>query len=321
MIIPVPNAPAVDSRMTLTDVLYTPSLGFNLISVGRIDDAGCSATFADGQCIIVAEDGQTIGRIPKSRGLYLVTRERETPAANAAVDTPEELTEDEAHCRFGHIAIRSIRELVSKGFITGVKLVRSGNSKPCEACIRAKSTRKHVPTERQGTRASEFGEELHSDVWGAARTVTIGGRKYYISFTDDKSRHSTLYLMRHKSEAFESFKAFEAWLERHHGVKVKFLNVDRGGEYLSEEFKLYLQERGIEYKLSVHDTSEEAGVSERLNRTLMEKVRAMLITAHLPRSLWGEAAMHATWLKNRTGTKALDGRTPFEVVTGSPPDM
>ncbi|OJT10147.1 Retrovirus-related Pol polyprotein from transposon TNT 1-94 [Trametes pubescens] len=240
MIIPVPNAPAVDSRMTLTDVLYTPSLGFNLISVGRIDDAGCSATFADGQCIIVAEDGQTIGRIPKSRGLYLVTRERETPAANAAVDTPEELTEDEAHCRFGHIAIRSIRELVSKGFITGVKLVRSGNSKPCEACIRAKSTRKHVPTERQGTRASEFGEELHSDVWGAARTVTIGGRKYYISFTDDKSRHSTLYLMWHKSEAFKSFKAFEVWLERHHGVKVKFLNIDCGGEYLSEEFKLYL---------------------------------------------------------------------------------
>ncbi|KAJ3002694.1 hypothetical protein NUW54_g5708 [Trametes sanguinea] len=124
--------------------------------------------------------------------------------------------------------------------------------------------------------------------------------------------------MRHKSEAFESFKAFEAWLLRRHGARIQFLNVDRGGEYLSEDFKSYLEENGVEYKLSVHDTSEEAGVSERLNRTLMEKVRAMLITSGMPRYLWGEAVMHATWLKNRTSTKALGGRTPYEAVTGSP---
>ncbi|KAJ2970742.1 hypothetical protein NUW54_g12664 [Trametes sanguinea] len=53
----------------------------------------------------------------------------------------------------------------------------------------------------------------------------------------------------------------------------------------------------------------------------MEKVRAMLIEAGLPRSLWGEAVLHATWLKNRTSTKALGGRTPFEAATGSPPDL
>ncbi|KAJ2959670.1 hypothetical protein NUW54_g14468 [Trametes sanguinea] len=97
MVIPVPNPPSDDSRIKLSGVLYTPSLGFNLISVGRIDDAGCTATFAGGECVILNPDGQTMGCIPKSRGLYVVVREREPAAANAASDATEELTEDEAH--------------------------------------------------------------------------------------------------------------------------------------------------------------------------------------------------------------------------------
>lgn len=130
-----------------------------------------------------------------------------------------------------------------------------------------------------------------------------------------------LYLLCVKSEAFEAFKAFEAWLEIHHGKRLKVLNTDRGGEYLSEEFKTHLEARGITQKLSVHDTHEEAGVSERLNRTLMEKTRALLLTSGLPAYLWGEAVLHAIWLKNRTSTKALDGRTPFEAINGRPPTL
>lgn len=93
-------------------------------------------------------------------------------------------------------------------------------------------------------------------LWGAARIAT---------------------LLRLKSEAFDAFKAFEAWLETHHGQRIKYLNTDQGGEYVSDEFKAHLKARGIVAKLSVHDTHEEAGVAERLNRTLMEKTRALLL--------------------------------------------
>ncbi|KAI0323244.1 hypothetical protein GY45DRAFT_1207678, partial [Cubamyces sp. BRFM 1775] len=157
-----------------------------LISISRIDDSGGSATFAESECVIKDATGQTIGRIPKTRGLYLVVRERDTAAsANTATDALEELTEEEAHRRFGHIAIRSIRELVSKGFIMGIRLIKSADRKPCEACIRAKLTRKPVPAVRQGQRATEFAEEIHSDLWGPAHTATLGGRRYYVTFTDD----------------------------------------------------------------------------------------------------------------------------------------
>jgi Reverse transcriptase (RNA-dependent DNA polymerase) len=44
-------------------------------------------------------------------------------------------------------------------------------------------------------------------------------------------------------------------------------------------------------------------------------------TSGIPKSLWGEALRHATWLKNRTATRALNGKTPFEALYGRPPDL
>lgn len=147
----------------------------------------------------------------------------------------------------------------------------------------------------------------------------LGGQKHYITFTDDVTCWTMLHLLRVKSEAFEAFKAFKVWLETHHGKQLKVLNTDCGGEYLSDTFKTHLEAHGIMRKLSVHDTHEEASVSECLNCTLMEKTRALLLTSRLPANLWSEAVLHAIWLKNHTSTKVLDGRTPFEAVNGRPP--
>ena len=52
------------------------------------------------------------------------------------------------------------------------------------------------------------------------------------------------------------------------------------------------------------DTPEHNGVAERLNHTLLERVRAMLHGSGLPKFLWGEAVKHAVYLKNRASTKA-----------------
>ena len=41
----------------------------------------------------------------------------------------------------------------------------------------------------------------------------------------------------------------------------------------------------------------------------------------LPKFLWGEAIKHAVYLKNRTSTKALDGKTPFEAFHGTRPNL
>ena len=74
-------------------------------------------------------------------------------------------------------------------------------------------------------------------------------------------------------------------------------------------------------KLTVHDTPQLNGIAECLNRTLLERIRAITYMSGICKSLWGEALRHATWLKNRMATRTLDGKTPFEALYGQLPDL
>ena len=56
----------------------------------------------------------------------------------------------------------------------------------------------------------EFGGEIHSDLWGPAPVATKAGKHYYITFTDDKTCLTHLNLLCLKSEAFDSYKEYEA---------------------------------------------------------------------------------------------------------------
>lgn len=114
LVVDVPNG--VDtSKLQLTEVLYSPEVGYTLISIGRLDDAGYTTTFSNGTCMMHGPDGEKIGEVPKNgRGLYRVVREHES--ANAA---DEKLTVMGLHRRMGHIAPSIARKLVEKGFVTG----------------------------------------------------------------------------------------------------------------------------------------------------------------------------------------------------------
>ena len=46
-------------------------------------------------------------------------------------------------------------------------------------------------------------------------TSARGGYEYFITFIDDYSRYGYIYLMHHKSEAFDKFKEFKAKVENY----------------------------------------------------------------------------------------------------------
>jgi transposase InsO family protein len=94
---------------------------------------------------------------------------------------------------------------------------------------------------------------------------------YYISFTYDFSRETKVRFLKLKSKAFSALKDYEMELRRQTpGAKIKKLRSDRGGEYLSTEFDRYLKDQGIKRQLTVHHSPQQNGVTERLNRTLVE---------------------------------------------------
>ncbi|KAH9668753.1 retrovirus-related pol polyprotein from transposon TNT 1-94-like protein [Citrus sinensis] len=61
---------------------------------------------------------------------------------------------------------------------------------------------------------------------------------------------------------------------------------------------------------------DENGVAERMNRTLLEKVRCMLSNAGLDKKFWAEAVSYASHLVNRLPSAAIGGKTPMEMWYG-----
>lgn len=140
-------------------------------------------------------------------------------------------------------------------------------------------------------------------------------------FTDDCSHYSSLHLMCTKDETLGAYRKVWGLYLTQKGVRIWCLHSDQGGKFLSVDFSKLLDEDGMVRKLTVHDTPEYNGVAEQGNCIVMEKVRAMLHNATLPKALWGEAALHAVYLKNQMPTRVLDGKTPFEVFWGCKPNL
>ena len=249
-------------KIQLTHILYTPAVGFTLVSIGHIDDTGFYSTFGGGQCEIRAPDGRLIGKIPKTGGVY---RSPHASAISMGLVGIQQVSLKDLHRWMGHINVCAVKDLVKHGVIDGIVLTGDIQDFECRACQIAKGCRKSIPKIREGGRATKFGGEVHSDLWGPACKPTFGSRIYYISFMDDWSQWTTVYLLTNKSDAFNTYKSFVAWVETQMEKKIKVLHSDHGGEDMSEEFTTFLDRKGTERKLTVHDTPQENGVAERLN--------------------------------------------------------
>ena len=93
---------------------------------------------------------------------------------------------------------------------------------------------------------------------------------------------------------------------------MKVLRSDNRGEYTSNEFEGYLKKEEIKHEYTIPNTPEQNGVSERMNRTLVEKVRSVLTDSKLPQQFFTEALTTAVYLLNRSPMKTLENKTPFE---------
>ncbi|KAI3457782.1 hypothetical protein Pfo_014445 [Paulownia fortunei] len=219
------------------------------------------------------------------------------------------------HLRLGHINLNRIQRLVRDGPLSDLKV----EFLPvCESCLEGKMTKR--PFTSKGLRAKEVLELVHSDVCGPISVQARGGYEYFITFTDDYSRYGYVYLMARKSEALEKFKEFRNEAEKQLGKNIKTLRSDRGGEYLSNDFRTYLLENGIVSQLSAPGTPQQNGVSERRNRTLLDMARCMLGFSTLSTSFWGYAIQTAVYLLNMVPSKSVP-KTPLELWNGRKPNL
>jgi transposase InsO family protein len=258
---------------------------------------------------------------PADRLYYLDVPRSRSESAYPAYALPTSKLE-KLHRKLGHLNYSSIRSLVRKDLVTGIALTKEEleiEPPVCAACMMGKITRASFPPSESG-RASQFLALIHSDLWGPAPVQSISGSRYMITFTDDFSRWVWIFFLRRKSDAFAVFKQWKVQVEKESGKSIRIFRTDNGSEYFSNVWTSYMKDEGIRWETTTPRTPEQNGVSERLNRSIVDRVRTILIDAGLPLHLWTEAVNYIVYTKNRSPTHAIP-ITPFEKRYNRKPDI
>jgi hypothetical protein len=150
--------------------------------------------------------------------------------------------------------------------------------------------------------------------------TSLGGNNYFVTLLDDHSKLSLVQPIARKSDAAAAVQSALNMLENQIDGRTKRLRCDNGSEYINAGLKAYCESKGIKLETTVRYTPEQNGAAERLNRTLMDKVRPMLTGAGLPKYLWAEAVVTANNVRNRSPVTGRD-KTPWELFFGTKPDV
>jgi hypothetical protein len=110
----------------------------------------------------------------------------------------------------------------------------------------------------------------------------LGGAFYLFTLLDDHSKKLWVYFLKRKSNVFGQFKEWQALVQHQTALKLKALCSDHGGEYTLHEFQAYLRSEGISSQFSVPYTPQQNGAAERLNCSIQDAVRMLLVQSGLP---------------------------------------
>lgn len=300
--------------VTMKDVLFVKGLRDNLLSVPKLTESGINIEFSENVALF-RKNNEVIMKAYKNDNLYELQIEVEQEAkANLSASDISKLW----HSRMGHPGDTCLQELVRYKMVDGLENVSPIGI--CDVCIEGKQCR--YPFKGNRPKSSRVLERIHTDVCGPFDPQTWDGYKYFVTFIDDYSHFTYMYLLKRKSDVYESFVEFESMATALHNVPISMVTVDQGTEYRSNKAKEYFKKKGIQIQNTVAYTPQQNGVAERFNRTLVEKIRSMLLDSNAPKELWGEAALTGTYLINRSPCRSIyDKKTPAEIWYKRKPDF
>lgn len=218
----------------------------------------------------------------------------------------------------GHASNNSVQDLVRNQMVRGLEKYRPIGF--CDICVQGKQCRN--PFNGRRPISSRVLERIHTDICGPFDPITWDGYKYFVSFIDDFSHFAVIYPLRQKSEVFEKLVEYEAMVSSMHNVAIAMITVDQGREYISRQAISFLKEKGIQTQCTIAYSPQQNGVAERFNRTLVERIRVMLLESGIPKPFWGEAALTATYILNRNPCRSINlKKTPAELWYNQKPDV
>jgi len=300
--------------ISVKNVYYVPDLRINLLSVSQIVKKGNTVVFDSKGARVFDADNNILASATLENDLFKLDLCSQSAILAKSDDPTQEIL---WHRRMAHVNLPHLTKL-KNGLVHGINF---SNKIPkdfvCETCVVSKSHRAPFPpSESKSTRILEL---IHSDLLGPL-DKSLAGSQYMLTFLDDYSHMTFCYFLKKKSQVYETFVNFKTIVENQTEMRIKILRTDNGGEFCSKDMTKFLSDSGIHHQLSVPYSPEQNGKAERLNRTIIEKVRCLLKDSQLPNKFWAEAANTVSYLLNRSPTKCSEV-TPLQTWTGRKPTV
>jgi len=133
------------------------------------------------------------------------------------------------HLRLNHLNKRALYEMYRKGMLPGVKLEKEDEAViNCIGCNLGKLAKEPHRRMQRDTKRLDL---VHTDLCGPMDTLSLlFGKAYVLTFIDDCTRRSWVYLLKHKDEVFGFFQEWLPLVERQGGCLLKTLRSDGGAK-------------------------------------------------------------------------------------------
>ncbi|KAK1619239.1 hypothetical protein QYE76_024756 [Lolium multiflorum] len=312
---------AISKDLCLETVMLVESLGYNLLSIYHLADAGYNSYFTN-YCVKVFRSDNLklvlVGYVENN--LYVVDLSKESSSHSTCLMATKH---DEGwlwHRRLGHVNMRNLKLLLKGEHIVGLTGISFEKDRVCSACVAGKQLKKKHPIKSIVTTSRPL-ELLHLDLFGPSHYDTLGGSKYGLVIVDDYSRYSWVFLLKSKDETHREFIIFAKKAQRMYESEIKAIRTDNGTEFKNYTMQEFVDDEGIKHEFSAPYTPQQNGVVERKNRTIIEMARTMLSEFNSPHNFWGEAISTAVHYSNRLFLRPLHNKTPYELLTGNKPNV
>ena len=200
-------------KLFLNNVIYVPEIRKNLVSASLLCKNGLKIVFESENCILT-KNGVFVGKGYSCEGMYKLSLDINKIMNSAYIVD----SFDTWHARLAHLNFRSLKYMSKHGLISYSNI----SHEKCEICIQAKITKKPFPKAERNTQILDL---IHSDICEYNGNLTRGGKRYFITFIDDCSRFTYVYLLRTKDKPLISLNFSRLKLRTKKKRKLKWFEV------------------------------------------------------------------------------------------------
>jgi len=315
------------TRMVPGDAMLVLDLTSNLLSVRAVDRNRGAVVFVDNACYIlsdgdavrsseVLDKASVVGKVKDLEQYVLKVTPVQASANSASTRIAGEA--EVWHHRFNHLGLENLKRAATMvdGMPVSVADAKRVIGTVCVPCVDGKMVQ--APSPRSSTATNKC-ELVHTDI-GGPLTESLAGSIYFMTALEDSTGFITATPIKTKWKAPQVLKTRIKQLEMLTGVKVKRVRHDGAKQCVTNDFKAWYEDKGNTSEMTAPYKSQQNGKAERVNRTLMKRVRAALLDAGAEEDQWAEALDSVVHVLNRSPKAGLDV-TPLEALTGRRPNV